>query len=490
MRRMISSIIIFTLILVLASDAIAKDALIGMDRFKNLKKLGTVKPRSSDKIHASGWGLQFNKWDLPEELMLKFMGESGVKWARVETRSYWLSPEEGYYNFKGLDKIINGLTKLKITTFITFADRHLKLKDDDLTETKAAAEWLEGVKILVKRYGKQVKHWEILNEPKCSIGYSRLIIAASKAIKKIDPKAKILAGSLARVNVIGLKTLIDNGVGPFIDVVTYHPYNEFPEANKYPWLVPVKASEEGGYMKGGNLVEELREQLKRADHPIELWQGECGYPSAEYTTSWKGRGPWGENIQAKWILRRFLVDFSMDIPVNIYFLLREPPEEGKMNAKGLLYLNTWKPKQGYRTLQNLTSVFDQRLGRAKKIKSEFEILDEGGFSGIIGENKGKKKKAHTGAKSPYPIEVTGMTGSGGDAVVYWLPWRMQEYVKPAKVNMQAKNVRIKKPVLVDLFTGNVFRIQAKARNDGMFFEGLLLTDYPMAIVAEDLVKLK
>jgi len=58
-----------------------------------------------------------------------------------------------------------------------------------------------------------------------------------KAIKAIDPQAKILAGSLARVNVAGLRFMLEHGAGPYVNVITYHPYNEFPESCKYTFFV-------------------------------------------------------------------------------------------------------------------------------------------------------------------------------------------------------------------------------------------------------------
>lgn len=469
--------------------AIAVDEpLLGMERFADLQQIGKLTPRRSENIAASPWGLQFNKHDIPLELMEMFLeriAETGVKWARVETRDYPVEysdvKQKGYYRWSEFDKIIDGLNKRKIEIFITINTEPFGGLDaeDKPLDRKKLNMWLEYVRAVVERYHSRVRYWEIDNEPKITVNYAEVVKAASKVIKKIDPQAKVIAGSIARVNVEGVRLMLEDcGVGPYIDVITFHPYNEFPEGIKHNFLMPVA----GGYQPSSPPVADMFALLKKEDRPIELWQGECGYPSSEYTTSWKGRGPWGENVQAKWLLRRFMSDFSVGIPVNIYFLLREPPEDGRVNAKGLLVYGTWKPKAGYHALQHLTSLFDQRLMKPKTVTAAFEVEDEGSFAGIKGENK-RDEEPFKGAKSPMPIQVIGLTGSGGDALVYYTPWRMQQYIKPAKVNIRIQNISIKDPVVADLLTGKIYKARTSTRGRELMIEGLPLTDYPIAVVS-------
>ena len=137
------------------------------------------------------------------------------------------------------------------------------------------SKWLKCVAAVVERCHDRVHYWEIDNEPKITANYAAVVIAASKVIKKIDPTAKVIAGSIARVNVAGIRMMLEEvGVGPYIDVITFHPYNEFPEGLKHNFLVPVSE----GYQTTSPLVAEIFEILEKQDRKIELWQGECGYP--------------------------------------------------------------------------------------------------------------------------------------------------------------------------------------------------------------------
>ena len=488
-RQIIQCMAIAIIITGTPAFVIAVDqSLLGMERFDNLKQIGKIIPRRSEDITASPWGLQFNKHDLPLELMDMFLeriAESGVKWARVETRAYINEysdiKEKGHYRWAEFDKIIDGLNKRKIEIFITInTDPYNGLDAENKPlDKKKLSKWLEYVNAVVDRYHGRVLYWEIDNEPKITVNYAEVVKAASKVIKKIDPKAKVIAGSIARVNVEGIRLMLEDcGVAPFIDVITFHPYNEFPEGIKHNFLVPVS----DGYEPSSPPVSDIFAILKKQDRKIELWQGECGYPSSEYTTSWKGRGPWGENVQAKWILRRFLSDFSVGLPVNIYFLLREPPEDEKVNAKGLLYYGTWQPKAGFHAMQNLTSIFDETLMTPRTVTAKFDIEDEGSFTGIKGENA-RDDKPFDGAKSPIPIQVIGLTGSAGDAIVYYTPWRMTQYIKPAKVNIRFKNISIKNPVVADLLTGKIYKAKTSTKGKDLIVEGVPLTDYPIAVLS-------
>jgi hypothetical protein len=282
--------------------------------------------------------------------------------------------------------------------------------------------------------------------------------------------------------------------GPAVDIITFHPYNEFPEALKYRIMVPV-AGAEGSYAPASMTFKEFRKQLGDDSTRIALWNGEAGYPSSEHTDSWKGRGPWGENIQAKWLLRRFLVDYSLNVPVMIYFYFPEtsPVKSQKINAKGLYDLENDRLKQGYIALQNITSIFDIQLNTPQKVNHEFEIIDEGGFLGVRKENNKhylQENPPYENAKSPIPIELVALTGDEDNALAYWLPWPMQEYVLAAKVNLFVKALTIENPVLVDLLSGVVYHTKTEIRENGMIFKELPLSDYPMAIVPKDLVKLK
>ncbi len=460
--------------------------LLGMEQQNQIGKLKTCR---SEEIQSSRWGLQFNAGEVGKpDSMLEFVAKSGVKWARLRSIEFATAPEKGQFDWQALDGVVDGLIARSIKILVTLEEMNLgNLRDLEYPiKEELLNAWLGHIKTLVERYDDRVSHWEILNEPRLCKSYAKLVIAASKLIKQIDPDAVILAGSTKRTDVKGLELILSEGIAARTDVITFHPYDEFPEAIKYPVKYPVKKPET--YMLASNLLSDMRALLQTKNPAIALWQGECGYPSAANSLSWQGCGPWGENIQAKWLARRFMVDLSLDLPVSIYFLLYSYKEEDRVNEKGLLRNETKVPKPAYFTLQNLTAVFDQDLNEPISLLSTIKILDPGWFYGI----RVNHPQSFLNRKSPMSveIEVVGVTGNKGSAVVYWLPWRMQEIVRPGFIDLAVHDIKVDDPVLVDLVSGYVYAVKTTIENGTQIFTNVPLVDYPMVILGKGAVKLQ
>jgi hypothetical protein len=419
------------------------------------------------------------------------IASTGVKWARIGAGE---APQgaQDQDRWAREDRLINGLFERKINIFLTISGGGALPRSATAREMPAAAAldaWAEYVRTLVRRYKDRVHYWEIWNEPN-EQGmpprvYAELVKRGSTAIRSVDPQAKVIGASLARVDAPYLQTLFELGVAPYLDVVTYHPYAEIPESSAFPILLPVKKPV--SYMEASFPLADLKKILSTADNRIALWQGECGYPSADNSGGWQGRGPWGERIQAKWVLRRLLTDLSMGVEVSNVFALREFTEDNRPNRKGLLRWDTGAPKAAFSSLAFLTSVFDDRFDTVKPVETQFHVIDQGTFYGAMGAYP--KEQLQKATRMPLPIQVVAAGGPDGDAVAYWLPWRMQELVHPAKVELKLSGARIKDPVLVNLLDGNVYQIPVKAGGDGVIgFSTLPLADFPFVIVGRNQVK--
>jgi len=66
---------------------------------------------------------------------------------------------------------------------------------------------------------------------------------------------------------------------------------------------------------------------------------------------------------------------------------------------------------------------------------------------------------------------------------------MEEYVKPAKIDLAIKSMQIKDPVLVDLLLGDIYTVQYENLQDSIKVSGVPLTDYPLLIIDKGLVKI-
>ncbi len=98
-----------------------------------------------------------------------------------------------------------------------------------------ARDYGDALAFLVRRYGDRVAAWELWNEPnhphyfrtrRKAAEYAALVKAAYPAAKAADPKATIIAGSLADADFEFTQELLDRGVGGNFDAWSVHPYSE------------------------------------------------------------------------------------------------------------------------------------------------------------------------------------------------------------------------------------------------------------------------
>lgn len=465
-----------------------------------LKKLGYIAPQRSENISAAPWGVEFNA--LPphinypvSEINMETLGaeidaklekaaELGIKWARVSVSWTSVEDQNRQLEWEFLDKVISGLKQRNIEPYICINGGHpVYTKNLPPTVNQEGLEaWVRMTEAMVQRYKDQVRYWEIWNEPNYEsfwkpkpdpAAYVQLVQQGAKAIKAVQPDAVIIGGSMARLDEPYAKDLFALGIAEYIDVLTYHPYDEFPEATAKKRQVSVQTPV--WYLPSSHQVQELQQLIADSGKKIQLWQGECGYPSAGHSKGWTGSGPWGENIQAKWLLRRALTDLSSGMGVSAYFILEEYKMGGGLNSKGLLKLNTGKEKPAYRAYQSLTSLIDDTCTLKHDTKANFMLMDQGVFYGM----------------EPEDIKTLSLSKSDGqDVFFYWLPWRSQELMNPAQASLTLQGVTVKDPVLLDLLTGEVYQLPVKAAGSKeLQLEELPVFDYPVAVLSRNSIRL-
>ncbi len=467
--------------------------------FRGVDYLGKIEPRSSTEIGTSPWGIHFNgmpfhddgsaRWEaLDREALLAELPvliertvELGVKWARISVDWPLIEDMEGNFHWELLDPMIHGLSEAGITVYPSLHgghDRYTKTKAP-LTEEEIQA-WLNFAGKVVSRYAEEIDYWEIWNEPNTvwfwaeannPAQYFRLVEAASPLIKQLDPGAKVIGGNMARMDVPYAAELFRMGIAEHIEVLSFHPYGVFPEASLKSMDVQVRTPLL--YEPVMNPVSGFWELIEGSGKDIALWQGECGYPSAMNSLGWTGTGPFGEKIQAKWILRRLLTDMAMGADVGAVFTLKEIKKKGgdRINSKGLLAHEDLRMKPGYTTLQSLCAVIQGELDFDRDWGASVEILDEGGMPGA----------------QPKDIQFLSMEINGRSALAYWAVTHMQEETVPGRVNLTLTGVAdVQRVEWIDLISGTRWEVQeAKSSAQGLSVEAVPLMDYPLLLVFEE-----
>ncbi len=465
----------------------------GLLETDSLKKIGSLRHKNSVEIDDAPWGIEFNvlapHFDnkpsevnvdtlavFTEKLLEKAAG-IGIKWARVSVNWSTIEDDTGNYHWQYLDDIVDGLKKRKIEPYICIHGGHPvhTEKLPPVSSESGMQAWLQFVETMVQQYNGKVRYWEIWNEPNYksfwkpkpdAAQYVELVQKTSPLIQKNIPDAVIIGGSMARFDIPFARKMFALGIDSLINVITYHPYNAMPEGYLQKIAYPVHTPH--WYMRSSNPLSELQNLISEHNNKIVYWQGECGYPSGLNSHGWQGTGPWGENIQAKWLLRRMLSDITAGARVTAYFALREymtVGKHGRKNRKGLLCLENLQPKTAYFTYRNLVGLFPEIIQSEINEKSEIEIKDDGMFYGILPDNV---------------FSMTITKSDGSKCVAYWYPGRSQEYIKPATIDIQC-GMSIESPVLIDLLSGSVFEIASEQNNGDTKIINAPLTDYPLFI---------
>ena len=477
--------------------------------------LGTLKSKNSMEISGSYWGIQASTL---EDTLLDKAAEIGVKWTRLGASWPSIEKEKGKYDWSETDIAFTKIYDKGITPFVTLGSGNrlyteLTTYDDPKlaeiygyrpappTQNPEALEaWLKYVRATVERYKDRIKYWEVWNEPNHrnywgtnpnGKEYGKLLKLTAGLIKEIDPDAVIIGGSMAGIDAGFTEDFLGVGTADLIDIISYHNYGAIPEERIYPAV-------------------ELWEVINRYNPDIQLWQGECGYPSHSSTTNYRGISPWGLNIQSKWLLRQAFTDvYFCKATLSNYFKLVHTrgrgerqertmlspidsilgfPERGGsrvrtkgVNEKCLLSNPDLIPKPAYFTYQNLCSAIDERY-RIKIVEHTIQVLDQGMFYGIGPEDD---------AFPSVPLVAGFATDDGDHLIAYWLPWHPQEYTPdPATINLELKDCHFEKPVRIDLLSGKVYQIDNfEYKNGETAFYDLPLSDYPILIAELDEIEM-
>jgi Beta-glucosidase/6-phospho-beta-glucosidase/beta-galactosidase len=476
----------------------------------NRTYIGEITPKNSKNIAGSFWGIQAGS---NREDILAKASEIGVKWTRLSAAWPDIEKQKGVYDFSATDTAFEAALKNGITPFVYLGRGHPEytgyaeyddpqlaavygrhLKPPIYSEEHMEA-FLRYIRAVIERYKDKIEYWEIWNEPNHHSywgavpdgkEYGKLLKRTAELIRSIDPDCKIIGGAMAGIDPVFTDDFLNQGTARLIDIISFHNYGAVPEERIYKAV-------------------EFLEVIEKHNPNIVVWQGECGYPSHSSTRDYRGRAPWGLNIQAKWLLRQSFVDtYFCKAKLSNYFILanfgnREDirertglrdidkvlgyPERGGsrvrtwgVNEKCLLSNPDLKEKPAFFAYQNLCAIWDATY-KPCSLDNKIRINSEGAFYGIKWDD----------AFPSLPLLASYRAENGNLLFAWWLPWNMQEFIAEyADIELFVSGASMKEPVLVDLLEGKIYPIDTYEKlADGMTFKNLPLADFPFIICEKE-----
>ena len=456
-----------------------------------MEKIGVLKKRHSSEIKQSGISIGFECLDRmlfdPEKCYDK-LAEAGVKWARCQTGWCRCEKEKEKYDFQWLDEIVDNLLRRGIQPWFNLGFGNKLYMPDAYGKAavgsvplyfgeECLAAWKKYVSALAKHFGTRVKRWEIWNEPEIDcfwqpkkadpLEYARLIEISAPLIRKQISDAEIGSCSCGVYLNHYTPDFIAAGIAKFLDFHCVHAYRIQPEFNYETELGVLRrlfARHGGGHVR--------------------IYQGEAGY------ASWFPEEHWlhpyilqSERNQAKWLLRRYMIDFKLGIEFSSFFqmadMMGKEYQMGNLTRKnparhGLLNGIAYTPKQSYEAMSHLTALFDQDTVRQDlRLSVDTQVLRE----------KPRSRLVDTGFVS------SGFLRRGLPLHVYYVPedvqleWDGLEHAG-LWISPYETEKRIADPVLIDLLDGTVYRVSGCEKDENGFIHGftdLPLRDYPLIL---------
>jgi hypothetical protein len=465
-----------------------------------------VPPKRSSQIH-DGFGINS---DLPREPYLPWtrwwwtrMFDAGVKWIRIgqyenssEPTSWdWVEQKRGVYAVSPevddyVDSLIENGVDVQVQLLygnpmytspagkrpdqITPAPGSFHNDDRSLfsifwppTTTEQIEAFSNYVRWMADHFRGRIHYYALWNEE--DIGYwnpwgdpeeyGHLLRAFIPAVHETDPGAKVIFGGLADPRRDWARRALDAcQCAAGIDVFAYHTYPGYGQ-NLNP-----ESMDAGAY--GLDSPSKLRELVRnypgiRKDIPF--WDDEFNS-----IPSWTGSD---ESVQAKYVTRGMLYNWAEGVKTFVWLLAagtdgNEYDDFGLVH--GLRYLpDDFTPRPVFSAFQNVNALFsDTKLDSKIQIQSS-EIP-------ALHRQSGGAFLAH-GFR----------TASGKAIIAYWLAARSNpgNVFPPLAATLTLTNSGIKRPVLIDVVSGEISRLTWKSGTTDTL-DGVPVRDSVMAIADE------
>jgi hypothetical protein len=213
----------------------------------------------------------YQQYDMTTE-DFELLDELGVTWQRRTCRWSGLEPRPGEWDFSSWDAYVDdskaaGKKLIAILAYDIPWIFNGKTARDRIGPEELP-HYLNYVETVAARYKGRIDAYEIWNEPNMldyfwkgsDDEFFTMTKAAAQVIRRTDPGATILAGSLWRVPGGFTRKLFKSGVMEYADALSFHPYAVNPR----------------GAVK---LYDKLAKLLKEFDYKGEVWVTEVGYPT-------------------------------------------------------------------------------------------------------------------------------------------------------------------------------------------------------------------
>lgn len=266
---------------------------------------------------------------------LRLAARLRVRVVRFELPWALLEPRRRAYDWARTDYIVRRAKRLGVTLLPVIVYTPGWAGESETTPP-AAADLSAFARAAARRYRRTIRYWELWNEPDLArywrgspADYVRTVLRPGyRAIKAANPRARVVLGGPATVNVEWLEAVYAAGGGRYFDIAAYHDYSADRQILAHARFLR-------GFLRAHG-------QGRKS-----IWLGEYGLQEP---------GPDDPRQQA---VMRFVLAEKAPIAMAIWYTLRDdramtccPPQTVKTETYGLMSAG-YAPKRGYETMRAL-----------------------------------------------------------------------------------------------------------------------------------------
>ena len=321
-------------------------------------------------------------------------------------------------------------------------------------------------RFVARHFKGRVKYYEIWNEqnswawygsPPDAAAYGQLLLQTARALKEEDPEIKVSVGGTAALAPEWIAQALEEGAGPHLDAVAFHPYTmPHPEmglgaldvvAGKQAW----KSKEELGFQTYPEMLAFLRKRFAPYRNDFEIWSNEWNAVPTRELSPYRGNS---EIAEAKQAARFFLVNTLCGVRGIWWSLVNE----NTGLDWGILRTGDLSRKPIYYTIQALTTL----LSGARPDASINATA-----SGSVPE-----------------LRCETLRGRDGEILVaLWSAVPPQDDAPPRSVTLRVRPApgRLVKAEAVETLRAQVQRLRVEWDAPDLVIRGLNVTDCPLII---------
>ncbi len=463
----------------------------------SLPFLGKLRRVPAAEVKQSGFSIGFECLDrdlFDPEPCYDRIAAIGVKNARVQTGWWKCEKEKGVYDWTWLDGIVSNLTSRGVDVWFNVGFGNKLYMGDTYGEASVGfvpihygpeceRAWKDFCRALAERYKGRVDRFEIWNEANGkgfwrprdpdAAEYARLVGITAEAIREAQPDAKC-GGCVMGFPQAYLDEFRRAGGLKRLDFFSLHPYDPNPDVH---WPGRVKWLRD--FFRGAG----------RGGRDVEVWQGESGFASWTPEKYWQPRiVRESERAQAVWLLRRYVLDFSLGLPLCSIFQTADMMAKGyqmgeteqsarKVARQGVLNGLTYTPKPAFRALASVAALFRDGVRSVE------------GQRFMAWQDDARPMRERHARLENVAVRCLTFARDRAPFYVYYMPadpqfgWADGEASTTLEIFHCEDLDDLNDPVLVNLLTGDVFALKLRGNpaDGSVFIDGLPLCDAPMLV---------